>query len=158
MGGQNPDGSKVDAIKEGISTLEKGMHLALFPEGATPTPQEETHPLRTGLDVICDAVNDRPISIIPVAIDDPVTGYDEARHQSHRRKIEVTLTIGKPIDTLKFKAVPGAGRRMLLNVIRTFWHRYLYLTDVQLDRPTEETIGTLTGGRGKIFDRLYSEN
>lgn len=164
VGGKKKDGSKVDAIDAGVHSLKKGMNLAIFPEGTTPTPTKETRALRRGIDVITATVSDQPVYIVPVTIDDPAAGVDDGvNNLSHKEKIQVTVTFGQAIDPLKLKSVPGAGTDLLLDVIRAYWHRNLYRPDVKLipAMPSEETLGVVPDAaaeaRGEKFQALHQE-
>lgn len=158
VGGRKPDGSRVDAIEDGISSLRSGLDLAIFPEGTTPTPTKETRPLRHGIDVVTQAVGDEPVYIVPVTIDDPANGVDDAvKNVSEKGPMKVTVTFGSAIDPLKLRSVPAMGGEMLLDVIRAIWHRNLYRPDVQLEAEASaaETLGTLPNPRTDSFQALH---
>lgn len=162
VGGKKPDGSKVDAVTEGIKALEEGRNLALFPEGNVPSPQKETRPLRAGLDVITRELSAKPIYIVPITIDDPAAGWDApGRRLSEHRKLNIDVTVGAAIDPLRVRAVPGADRQLLLDVVRGIYHRNLYRPDVSLAAPVCETVcavedlGRIPAREEGKFDALH---
>lgn len=163
VGGKNPDGTKVDAVEESIKVIEQGRNLALFPEGNVPSPQKETRPLRAGIDVITQEVGADPVYIVPITIDDTAIGYGEERKPSERRKMNIDVTVGAAIDPIRLRAVPGADRQFLLNVIRGIYHRNLYRPDVALDPPScptacdVEDMGVVPDRAEGTFQELHGE-
>ena len=158
VGGEKDDGTRVDAIRAGIESLEQGLNMAIFPEGDVPTPTGETHALRSGIDVITEAVSDQPVYIVPVTIDDPHAGVDAGvKNLSKKQKIQVTVTFGQAIDPVKLKSIPGADRQLLLDVIRAHWHRNLYRPDVELKPAdaSEEDLGQVPDVRQGAFQVLH---
>jgi 1-acyl-sn-glycerol-3-phosphate acyltransferase len=158
VGGKKDDGTTVDAVRAGIESLEESLNLAIFPEGDVPTPTGETHALRSGIDVITQAVSDQPVYIVPVTIDDPNAGVDSGvKNLSKKQKIQVTVTFGQAIDPLKLKSIPGADRQLLLDVIRAHWHRNLYRPDVQLKPAdaSEQDLGEVPDARQGAFEALH---
>lgn len=120
-------GPKPDAVKASVEALESGLDLAIFPEGATPTRHQETHPLARGLDVITAAMAERPVAIIAIAMADPAQDYnDRLKRQSWHGPADLTVTFSRPIDPLKFKAVPGCTSQTLLDTVRAFYHEKLF--------------------------------
>lgn len=162
VGGENPDGSPVDAVAEAIEALRQGRNLALFPEGNVPTPQGETRPLRSGIDVITEQVSDQPVYIVPITIDDSALDWDaENLEPSKERKLTLDVTVGAAIDPLRLKSVPGADRQLLLDVIRGIYHRNLFRADVSLDPPEcaqecrLETLGVVPAPSQEAFGVLH---
>jgi hypothetical protein len=154
--GKRPDGTKVDAIEEGIKSLQDGRNLVIFPEGTAPSPQGETRPLRTGIDVVVEAVADYPVAIVPVVIDDPSIDWEGSFVKSEDEKVQITVTFGEPIDPLKMKAVPGGGRDLMLDAIRAYWHRTLYRPDVDLSvAQGVEVLGVIPPNRVESFEELH---
>lgn len=163
VGGIKEDGTRVDAVEESLKALKSGQNLALFPEGNVPTPMKETRPLRSGLDIITRELSEKPIYIVPVTIDDTAAGWDaENPRRSQTEKMDVNVTVGKPLDPLRLRGVPGADRQFLLDVVRGIYHRNLYRPDVPLVPPAceevchEETLGVIPDARSESFEALHA--
>lgn len=156
---ENGNEKVVDAVEDGIKSLESGIDLAIFPEGTISSPQRETRPLRSGIDVIASSVYSEPLDVVAISIDDPANSYDEPNHPSLEGKTELTVRFSRPIDPLKFKTVPGGGADLLLDVMRAWWHRNLYRPDVDLMEAERsvESPGEVTGERQDRFESLYQE-
>lgn len=155
VGGVKEDGTVVDAVDDGIDTLKNGIDLAIFPEGTTPTEQRETWPLRSGIDVVTKAVSENPVWIVPISIDDPANGYGQIKQPSMEGKMKITVNIGKPIDPLKLKAVPGADKQLLLDTIRAIYHRNLFRRDIDIEPTESRVLGVLDGGKAEKFEGLH---
>lgn len=154
--GTKPDGTPINAVEEGIETIQDGRDLFIFPEGMTPTDQKETQPLRGGIDLIANAVMENPVSIVPVTIDDPANGYEDGPHKSLAGKTKVTVTFGSALDPLRIKAVPGADAQLVLDTIRAVWHRNLYRRDVDLTPGTSvQDLGVMPADQAGRFEDLH---
>lgn len=149
---------RIDAVQASVETLQDGLDLAIFPEGATPSDHQETRPLRAGLDVIASQVAEQPVSIVAVGIDDPANGIGDVEHVSLDRGIDVNVVFSRPIDPLKFKAVPGEGRQqLLLDTIRAFYHRSLYRPDAPIELATEAQTLTVPEESDEVTEARFEE-
>lgn len=162
VGGTKEDGTKVNAITDSVQAIREGRNLAVFPEGNVPTPQKETRPLRSGIDVITQEVSEKPVYIVPISIDGTAPGWDsDTANLSHKGKMSVDVTIGQAIDPLRLKSVPGADQELLLNTIRGIYHRNLYRADVPLAPPSceescsQENLGVIPPDQGTKFEALH---
>ena len=136
------EGKHVDAVRSSVEALQSGLDLAIFPEGATPTRHQETHPLARGIDAITGLMAERPVAIVAVAMADPSQDYtDRLKRTSWHGPTELAVTFSRPLDPLKFHAVPGATSQLLLDTLRAFYHEKLFWT--QPTPATTEDLGTV---------------
>ncbi len=127
--GKKADGTPVDGVGESIANLEEGRNLVIFPEGMTPTDMGETQPLRHGILQIADGVGDKPVSIVPVTLNDPANTIDGPRNASLGGKLRVEVGFARPLDPVRIRAVPGVDGQLVLDVIRAIWHQELRRPD-----------------------------
>lgn len=126
VGGTKPNGERVDAVAEGIETLKEGRNLVIFPEGMTPTDLGETQPLRKGIRVISEAVQDEPVAVVGVTLQDPANRPGGPRHKALEGGVKIRAQFSRPLDPLKLSLVEDSEKDLLRSLLRVLWHRGLF--------------------------------
>lgn len=126
VGGSKKDGTKVNAVREGIDVLKQKKNLVIFPEGMTPTDLGETQEVRTGIDVITRAVSAEPVSVVGVTLADPANRPGGPRHVSMGGPVTIKARFHAPLDPLLLSLVPEAGADAMRNLLRVRWHQDLF--------------------------------